>query len=88
VQPIEDVGGLAHRCGDDPRVKRPVAARHVSVEDSARIDAVFGVDGTAGFGTAPARKYWSSEEDVVPPSQIAAIGCLCCALMIAARAPT
>ena len=26
MQPIEDVGGLAHRCRDDPRVKRPVSA--------------------------------------------------------------
>ena len=25
VQPVEDVGGLAHRCRDDPRVKWPVA---------------------------------------------------------------
>ena len=36
----------------------------------------------------PAWKYWPSEDDVVPSSQIAAIGCLWCALTMAAWAAT
>jgi hypothetical protein len=36
----------------------------------------------------PARKYGPSEDDVVPSAQIVAIGCLWCAVTMAARAAT
>ncbi len=50
VQTVKDVGGLAHRCRDDPCIERPIAARHMGVEYGAGIDAVFRIDGAAGFG--------------------------------------
>src|SRR5579864_9339170 len=43
-----------------------------------RVDAVFGVDGPARAGAAPGPEIQRAEEEVVPSSQIAAIGCLCC----------
>ena len=52
VQTIEHVGRFAHRCRNDPRVNRSIMAGHVRVENSAGVDAVFGVDGTAGSRAA------------------------------------
>ena len=50
VQPVENVGRLAHRRRDHPGVERSVLAGHVSIEDHAGVDAVLGVDGAAGSG--------------------------------------
>ena len=52
VQTVEHVRRFAHRRRNDPRVKRPIIAGHVGVEDRAGIDAIFGVDGTAALRAA------------------------------------
>ena len=82
------VGCFAHGRRNDPRVKRPVLAGDVCVDNRAGVDAYLALTEPPGPARPPARKYWPSEDEVVPSSQIAAIGCLWCALMMVARAVT
>ena len=80
VQAVEHKGRFAHRCRNDPRIERSVMAGHVRIEHRAGVDA--------RPRAASGQKYCPSEDEVVPSSQIAAIGCLWCALTMAARAAT
>ncbi len=86
-QAVEHVGRIAHADVHDLGVKWRVLVRNVGVERPPRAAPVFRVD-VAGALSAllPVRKFWPSDDEVVPSPQCSAKGWRNCALTRSASA--
>ena len=78
-QAVEHVGRIAHADIHD-LVERRVLVGDMGIERPSRAAAVFRIDGPVLSALLPVRKFWPSDDDVVPSPQCSAKGWRNCAL--------
>ena len=85
-QAVEHVGRIAHADVHDLGVKWRVLVRNVGVERPPRLLPYFGLMWPVLSALLPVRKFWPSDDEVVPSPQCSAKGWRNCALTRSASA--
>ncbi len=85
-QAVEHVGRVAHADVHDLGVERRVLVGDMGVERPPGLLPYFGLMWPVLSALLPVRKFWPSDDDVVPSPQCSAKGCRNCALTSSASA--